>query len=97
MTRLENTLEESFGIDYSQAACGDYADPEVFFPNGSATHTKSIAIAKSICADCPVRSACFEHGVHHEKYGIWGGASPEELRAYRRRHNIVFVPIDPVV
>ena len=33
-----------------------------------------IARAKSICAECPVREACFEAALaRREPYGVWGG------------------------
>ena len=33
-----------------------------------------IARAKSICAQCPVREACFEGArARREPYGVWGG------------------------
>ena len=33
-----------------------------------------IARAKAICAECPVREACFEGALaRHEPYGVWGG------------------------
>ena len=33
-----------------------------------------IARAKAICAECPVREACFEGALaRREPYGVWGG------------------------
>lgn len=33
-----------------------------------------IARAKAICAECPLREACFEGALaRHEPYGVWGG------------------------
>lgn len=33
-----------------------------------------IALAKSICATCPVRDLCFETALaRREPYGVWGG------------------------
>ena len=33
-----------------------------------------IARAKAICAECPVREACFESALaRREPYGVWGG------------------------
>lgn len=40
---------------------------------------------KEICADCPVRLECLDHGVVHEKFGTWGGKDERELAAIRRR------------
>ena len=33
-----------------------------------------IARAKAICAECPLKEACFEGALaRHEPYGVWGG------------------------
>jgi WhiB family redox-sensing transcriptional regulator len=42
--------------------------------------------AKVICALCPLRAECLEYALRHPaRHGIWGGLSPEELGAERRR------------
>jgi WhiB family redox-sensing transcriptional regulator len=42
--------------------------------------------AKAVCARCPLRAECLEYALRHPaRYGIWGGLSPEELAAERRR------------
>ncbi len=39
------------------------------------------AIAKSICAECPVRPECLEHALAAgEHFGIWGGLNERERR-----------------
>lgn len=43
-----------------------------------------IELAKSLCAGCPVREECLAAGMS-ERYGVWGGTTPEERRALRRR------------
>jgi WhiB family transcriptional regulator, redox-sensing transcriptional regulator len=46
------------------------------------------AVAKNICAACPVRAACLRHAMSvPEMYGVWGGLSEDERRlaASRRR------------
>jgi WhiB family redox-sensing transcriptional regulator len=68
------------------AACLD-SDPELFFPVGTARPAlKRLRAAKTVCAECPVQSACLdwaiEAGVDH---GVWGGASEEERRSLKRR------------
>jgi WhiB family transcriptional regulator, redox-sensing transcriptional regulator len=68
----------------SRAICAS-VDPEIFFglPKDYATHEK----AKSICANCPVRTECvidaLDTGALH---GIRGGLDEAQLtELYRRR------------
>lgn len=63
------------------AACAD-VDPELFFPRRGDNTT--VANAKAVCADCPVRVTCLEYAlVNAEKFGIWGGKSERERRRMR--------------
>lgn len=44
--------------------------------------------AKSICATCGVRDECLEYALAtKEPYGIWGGLTEVERKAYARTHN----------
>lgn len=69
-----------------QAACRD-ADPELFFPVGSAGPALAQAAeAKAVCARCPVREACLNFALSTgQDYGIWGGLTEDERRNLRRR------------
>lgn len=42
-----------------------------------------IALAKSVCAKCPVITECRTLGMEEEE-GIWGGTLPDERRARLR-------------
>jgi WhiB family transcriptional regulator, redox-sensing transcriptional regulator len=43
------------------------------------------AVAKAICARCPVRDECLEYALGiHEAHGIWGGLNEMERRALLR-------------
>lgn len=43
------------------------------------------AIAKSICADCPVAAACLEYAITNRlDDGIWGGLGPVERARVRQ-------------
>lgn len=58
-----------------------HADPDVFFPakGGSAR------AAKAVCAGCPVRADCLGYALANgERFGVWGGLSPQERRELRR-------------
>jgi WhiB family redox-sensing transcriptional regulator len=46
------------------------ADPRLFF----AESPKDLAIAKAMCADCPIRPACMAGALERqEPWGVWGG------------------------
>lgn len=65
-------------------------DPEVFFPEKG--DEKTLQLARSICAQCPVRIQCLEAN-RYETFGIFGGTTPEE----RRKHYGKIRFKDPVV
>ena len=45
-------------------------DPELWFAESPA----QLELAKSLCADCPVRSACLAGALDRaEPWGVWGG------------------------
>ncbi len=63
------------------AACRDL-DTAVFFPETE----EAVAVAKAICASCPVRAACLEFAlVTRQDDGVWGGLDETERRRVRRR------------
>ncbi len=66
-------------------ACRD-AEPELFFPVSSAGPALAqVAVAKAVCASCPVREPCLEYALDTaQDHGVWGGLSEEERRALRR-------------
>jgi WhiB family redox-sensing transcriptional regulator len=49
------------------------------------------AVAKAICAVCPVVEPCLEEGRYEE--GIWGGLTVGERRGRRRLHIVLERPI----
>jgi len=45
-------------------------DPELFFAESPA----DVELAKSLCVDCPLRSACLAGALERrEPWGVWGG------------------------
>lgn len=45
-----------------------------------------VPIAKKLCFTCPVQAECLEYAVTRNiDEGVWGGMTPEERRAYRRK------------
>ena len=71
---------------YSQAACRGH-DTETFYRVENARGIQREAReaqAKAVCAGCPVSAPCLDSAMTTgERYGIWGGLSPEERRARR--------------
>lgn len=42
------------------------------------------AAARTVCAACPVRTACVAHALAHEEpWGMWGGLTTRERAAHR--------------
>jgi WhiB family redox-sensing transcriptional regulator len=66
---------------HDQARCAG-TDQRMFFPaQGDANR-----LARQMCASCPVRIPCLDYAVdNHEEFGIWGGTTPRERQAIRRR------------
>lgn len=82
------------GTDWRERAeCRD-VDPVVFEPDD--THTPredEWGHPRSICTACPVRDLCLEDALAVEtrgsRFGMRGGATPEERQAiYRRRGRV---------
>jgi WhiB family redox-sensing transcriptional regulator len=65
-----------------QAACGG-VDAALFFPEADDDPANE---AKAVCAECPVRIACFDHAMGNgEKAGVWGGTTERERRRILRQ------------
>lgn len=65
----------------ADAACsGTTVD---FFPTTRGVQRLEVvaAPAKAICRECVVREECLDYALAiNERYGIWGGMTPEERR-----------------
>lgn len=69
----------------SSGACLQ-ADPDLFFPvavTGQAA--RQAEAAKAVCGPCAVRKNCLSFALEAMPEGIWGGTTPDERRAARRR------------
>jgi WhiB family redox-sensing transcriptional regulator len=60
-------------------------DPNLFFPERG----DRVDDAVGACQGCPVKEPCLEWGLHHEKFGIWGGTNGQERRVLRRERGIL--------
>jgi hypothetical protein len=61
-----------------QEACLE-TEPDLFFSD----FALDIALAKDICAECPLIEACRAYALKHENAGVWGGLSADERFALR--------------
>lgn len=67
--------------ELSRAVCAG-VDTEIFFDGDPA----AVETAKSLCSVCPARTACLEQAMRNgERYGIFGGLTPAERTALRRK------------
>lgn len=65
-----------------QAACKG-VPLSVFFPDDDQT---DYSLARQMCTSCPVRKPCLEEAQRERtNYGMFGGLTPKERRAARRR------------
>lgn len=71
--------------DLARAACRD-SDPELFFPISDAGPAlDQTARARTICARCPIQSACLEWALTEGiAFGIYGGLDEHERAALHR-------------
>jgi WhiB family transcriptional regulator, redox-sensing transcriptional regulator len=69
-------------LSWRQNAACRGVDPEIFYPVAE----EEADVAKSICAQCPVRQTCLEYALaHRERDGVWGGATEKERRRILRQ------------
>ena len=63
----------------ADALCAQ-TNPDDFFPERGDNTSR----AKSVCRVCPVRDLCLQHAIAtDERFGLWGGKTPEERRDIR--------------
>ncbi|MDP9496157.1 MAG: WhiB family transcriptional regulator [Actinomycetota bacterium] len=74
-------------MDWRHHALCRNADPEMFFPVGTAgPATTQVEQAKRVCRQCAVVSDCLTWALDSgQDSGVWGGTSEEERRALKRR------------
>lgn len=66
-----------------EAACAAPGTGIDFFPEPD--DVGGIALAKSVCAVCPVSDDCLSFAVEaRQEEGIWGGTTPAERKRIRR-------------
>ncbi len=55
-------------------------EPDQFFPEDDAT----LALARNVCAGCPLRDICRELGLARGESGVWGGLLLESGKVLER-------------
>lgn len=67
-----------------EAACKGM-DPSLFFAEKGSYAPVAVREAKKVCAGCPVRQSCAEDAIDNGyRFGVWGGLTPKERRAFGR-------------
>ena len=75
----------------AKAACKGLTT--LFFPPSAErpqARERREALARSVCASCPVTTVCRDFAREHHEYGLWGGESEDE------RHDAGFRLIAPI-
>jgi WhiB family transcriptional regulator, redox-sensing transcriptional regulator len=66
------------------ARCREAA-PGSFFPSDGV----GVDRARSVCADCPVKTECLEYALEFRiDHGVWGGCSERERRRILRQRRL---------
>jgi WhiB family redox-sensing transcriptional regulator len=67
------------------ALCAEIGDDDLWFPEVGGSYQTAI----NVCERCPVLAECREWSiVHAEKWGIWGGLTPGQRKAARKRRGL---------
>lgn len=83
---------------FEQPICREIGG-EMFFaadlddPDEIDSNISNVQEARKVCSSCMHQIDCAEWGIHHEKFGIWGGLSPRDLTQIRKNRNIVLETI----
>lgn len=75
-------------VDWDQAACRGTAYTDLFYTveeQRSIMQYEYINALRSICARCPIWSACLSYAMENEDYGVWGGMTSVERFSLRNR------------
>jgi len=65
--------------DWSRANCKGIST-DLFFLEEDLLRRKQITTShiRRICFACPIRRECYRYGFEKERWGIWGGVTPNE-------------------
>ena len=57
---------------------------EMFYPEVVQYTRVETKFYENLCKDCPIKQACLEWGLAHERQGVWGGTTPDARVGIRR-------------
>jgi hypothetical protein len=72
-------------------------DTSVFFPTQDTFTYAEEKMINKMCDNCPAITACLEWGLAHERYGIWGGTTPNRRKKLRRLMKIQVAELKSVI
>ena len=63
---------------------------DVFYQDyDNSTSMEEIKNLKEFCSTCNILIECNDYAIKHEKYGFWGGTTPNERRTIRSNNKIL--------
>lgn len=87
MSRSQGKAFLQLVVTDQKPACAN-EEPELFFPNYGAGGEFAEALAKRVCAKCPITAQCLEFAFHtNDKHAILGGYTPAERESMRRNNS----------
>lgn len=80
-----------FNPDLFEGAKCANIDTEIFYPPQEKFDLEGERyIRERLCGNCPVKEACLEWALVHERFGIFGGTSPHRRRFIRKARGWAF-------
>lgn len=71
--------------------CREHPNPDLWYPDWASL--RQTTAAKRICGDCPVAPQCLAYALDtRNRYGIWGGTTPDERDRILRRRTVRNTP-----
>jgi WhiB family redox-sensing transcriptional regulator len=71
-------------VDWEKAECKGIETDTFYWVEESRNKDAYAYIdaVRSICARCPIWSACLAYALEHEQYGVWGGMTSLERKSF---------------
>ena len=82
---INNTIPVIHGymdVDWSRAACKNLPT-ELFYKveERNALKVMDIGVFRFTCTPCPIWKQCLGYASKNERYGVWGGMTPDERQS----------------